>query len=181
MSTPTPRDLLGASQTNAQRSEAQGDPDGLRGRQDGSQEFLEGTEAPTDLQDAHEDAQDAPEDADTFPREYVEKLRRESASLRDRLREAEEARDGVTEREEDLSRRLHAALLAQDGRLVDVEALPYAPEHLETPEALTSAVDALLERKPYLSAKRYATIPQGATPTSAADGFSLGAMLRGGA
>lgn len=127
--------------------------------------------------DGHaEDADDHDEDAETFPRAYVEKLRRESAGLRERLREAESA----GERADDLSRRLHAALLAQDGRLVDPEALPYAPEHLESQEALTEAVTALLERKPYLSSQRFAsTIPQGATPAPAT--FSLADALRRGA
>lgn len=129
-----------------------------------------------DAEGREEGADGHDEDAETFPRAYVERLRRESAGLRERLREAESA----SERADDLSRRLHAALLAQDGRLVDAEALPYAPEHLESPEALTEAVTALLERKPYLSSQRFAsTIPQGATSAPAT--FSLADALRRGA
>lgn len=168
-------------QSDADDAGAQEHPDGAGGAHSETQSVPEALEESTDAADGAQDAVEPLEDGDTFPRAYVEKLRKESAGLRDRLREAEDARDGVTEREEDLSRRLHAALLAQDGRLVDAEALPYDPEHLASPEALTAAVDALLNTKPYLASKRYSTIPQGASRTSAADGFSLGAMLRGGA
>lgn len=70
------------------------------------------------------------EDPATFPREYVVKLRDESAKHRQRAAD----RDTLAER-------LHVALVTATGRLDD-------------PEALTAAIDDLLARKPHLASRR---------------------------
>ena len=121
------------------------------------------TATPDVQPDAEPDTTTEPaEDADTFPREYVEKLRRESAGYRDNNNE--------------LSKRLHAALVAATGRLADPTDLPYSVEHLKSTETLTGAIDALLEAKPHLKARRIAgSVGQGnqggtnSAPTSFAD------------
>lgn len=89
------------------------------------------------------------EDADTFPRTYVEKLRRENAGHREKTKDAEAKADAI-------ARRLHEALVAQTARLQDPTDLPFAAEHLDDPEALTAAIDALLEDKPHLRARKVA-------------------------
>lgn len=124
---------------------------------EGSQEPGEGLEAPEEAQGSEEEEQD------TFPRSYVDKLRKESQSLRERLREAE----SQTAKADDYAKRLHEALVKADGRLVDPEALPFQAEHLESSEALEEAIGSILEKKPYLSATRFAgPIKQGATKVS---------------
>lgn len=47
---------------------------------------------------------------------------------------------------------LHAALIKLDGRLSDPNALPYDEAHLTDDEALATAITALIERSPHLSA-----------------------------
>jgi len=89
------------------------------------------------------DADDAQTDSDTFSREYVEKLRRESAKYRDRASD----RDALAER-------LHRALVEADGRLADAADLPYDEKHLDDGEALSEAITALLEDKPHYGARR---------------------------
>jgi hypothetical protein len=90
---------------------------------------------------------DAAEDAETFPRDYVEKLRKESAGYRDKAKTTET-------RAEELSARLHSALVAATGRLADPTDLAYDPAHLDGTEALTAAIDALTEAKPHLKARK---------------------------
>ena len=117
--------------------------------------------------DAPEDVAttDAPEDdAETFPREYVEKLRKENADARVKAKRAD-----------DLAARLHTALVAATGRLADPSDLPFDDAHLEDADALNAAVDALLARKPHLASRRpVGSIGQGATcllyTSDAADG-----------
>lgn len=110
---------------------------------------------------------DAPEDdAETFPREYVEKLRKENADARVKAKRAD-----------DLAARLHTALVAATGRLADPSDLPFDDAHLEDEDALNAAVDALLARKPHLASRRPAgSIGQGAT--APADSVSLAGILR---
>lgn len=118
------------------------------------------------------------EDSDSFPRSYVEKLRKESQGLRDRLREAEDATQTMTDELEQVRRQLHKALVERDGRLVDADALEYSQDHLSDPDALSAAVGELLAAKPYLSAKRFqGTVHQGAEPVAAP--VSMTALLRG--
>jgi len=119
--------------------------------------------------DAPEDVAttDAPEDdAETFPREYVEKLRKENADARVKAKRAD-----------DLAARLHTALVAATGRLADPSDLPFDDAHLEDADALNAAVDALLARKPHLASRRpVGSIGQGAT--APADSVSLAGILR---
>lgn len=110
-------------------------------------------------------------DGDTFDRAYVEKLRKESAGYRDKAKTAETNAD-------ELSNRLHAALVAANGRLADPADLPYNAEHLDSPEALNAAIDSLLEAKPHFKSR----IPRGDVGQGVKDSGSapvdLGAMLR---
>jgi hypothetical protein len=84
---------------------------------------------------------------DQFPREYVERLRRESAGYRDKAK-------GSDERADTLAQRLHAELVSATGRLQDTRDLPYDPAHLESAEALSGAIDALLEERPHLKSRK---------------------------
>ncbi len=113
---------------------------------------------------------DEPEgDPETFPREYVEKLRRESAGYRDKAKRTDE-----------LAKRLHTALVAATGRLADPSDLPYDEAHLDDSDALTAAVDDLLGRKPHLASRRVVgDVGQGASGDVA--GVSLADILRTGA
>lgn len=79
------------------------------------------------------------DEQDTFPREYVEKLRDESARYRQRAGQAD-----------DLAAKLHTALVTATGRLMNADDLEFDETHLDDPEKLTAAIDELLEAKPYL-------------------------------
>lgn len=81
-----------------------------------------------------------PGDTESFPREYVEKLRAENAKYRTAAK--------------DTQVRLHEALVAATGRLQDPRDLQFDAAHLETPEALTQAINALLEERPHLKARK---------------------------
>ena len=107
-------------------------------------------------------------EGDTFPRAYVEDLRKESAGYRTRVRELQE--------------RLHRMSVEQTGSLADPADLPFDPSHLDSPEALQAAIAALLEAKPHLKARRFApdAAAQGAKGT-ASGGVDLLGMLRANA
>lgn len=109
------------------------------------------------------------DDADTFPRSYVEKLRKEAAGHRDRAKRAD-----------DLAQRLHTALVDATGRLADPRDLPYDESHLEDAQALSEAIDGLLADKPHLASRKpMGSIGQGVSPVS--NDVSLGGILRAGA
>lgn len=117
-----------------------------------------------------DEAPEAPteEQPDTFPRSYVEELRQESARYRTRAQHADQ-----------LAQRLHTELVRATGKLQDPSDLPFDEAHLEDPEALASAVDALLQSKPHLKSRRVAgDIGQGASRPAAGDVDLLG-LLRG--
>lgn len=106
---------------------------------------------------------------ETFPAEYVAKLRDEAAKYRTRAKRTDE-----------LAGRLHTALVAATGRLADPTDLPYDEAHLDDPEALAGAVDALLATKPHLASRR----PTGDVGQGASEGgatVSLAGLLRAGA
>lgn len=110
------------------------------------------------------------EDGDTFPRAYVEELRRENARYRDRAKKAD-----------DLAERLHRARVEATGRLADPTDLPYDDSLIEDDDALAGAIDALLEQKPHLASRRVSgDIGQG-VGTAGGQAVSLGAMLRSNA
>jgi hypothetical protein len=116
--------------------------------------------------DTENDDQDS-DSSETFPREVVEKLRQENGRYRQRA-----------QRTDDLSRRLHTELVRATGRLADPSDLEYVEEHLDDPDALTAAVDELLERKPHLASRRpTGDIGQGQRG-SASQPFSLLQMLK---
>ena len=89
------------------------------------------------------EVQEEKEEPDTFDRSYVEKLRKESAKYRDKAK-----------RTEDLEKRLHRSLVAQDGRLADPDDLEFNPDHLDDPDALSDAIANLVAKKPGLRAQR---------------------------
>lgn len=89
------------------------------------------------------EVQEEKEEPDTFDRSYVEKLRKESAKYRDKAKRTEE-----------LEKRLHRSLVAQDGRLADPDDLEFNPDHLDDPDALSDAIANLVAKKPGLRAQR---------------------------
>ena len=106
------------------------------------------------------------QEVETFDREYVTKLRDENAKYRQRAGKAD-----------DLARRLHTALVAATGLLADPSDLPFDEDHLESPEALTEAVEALLEAKPHLRSRRPSG-DIGQEVSESADNVNLAGMLR---
>lgn len=106
---------------------------------------------------------------DTFPRAYVEQLRKENGKYRQRAEHAD-----------DLAQRLHAAQVAATGRLADPTDLPYDETLLDDPAALTAAIDALLATKPHLASRRpTGNIGQGLSDQPST--VSLANILRAGA
>ena len=150
------------------------------------QEPQEGQEAQQDHQEPQEpveDAQgpqegeqepaedDAEAEGDTFPRAYVEKLRREAAEAHTRAKRAD-----------DLAGALWAARVAATGRLADPTDLPM-PEGADPmdPAAVDTAVAELLAAKPHLASRvPRGFVAQGSQPEPPA-APSLSAMLRAGA
>ena len=113
-----------------------------------SMQDVEQTDTPEDVQSVDtpsSEVQEEPpnDDPDMFPREVVEKLRQENGKYRQRAGQADE-----------LAKRLHTELVRATGRLADPTDLPFDPEHLDDPEKLTAAVDALLDAKPHLATRR---------------------------
>jgi hypothetical protein len=99
------------------------------------------TSASTD--DGAADGDSVDENADTFPRSYVERLRRENANYREQASNATR-----------FAQRLHTELVRATGRLADPTDLPYDAEHLEDAATLGNAIDDLLARKPHLASRR---------------------------
>ena len=107
---------------------------------------------------------------DTFPRDYVEKLRRESAGYRERAKRVDE-----------LERRLHVALVRADGRLADPEDLEFNAEHLEDADALEAAITDLVDRKPGLRSRKYGgDVGAGKRGTANTKPVDLIELMRGG-
>ncbi|KAB1663031.1 hypothetical protein F8O08_09685 [Pseudoclavibacter sp. CFCC 13611] len=106
---------------------------------------------------------------DTFPRAYVEDLRKEAAGYRDKAKDRDE-----------IAQRLQEALVAATGRLQDPTDLPFDEALLADPDALTAAIDALLEKKPHLASRKpQGSIGQGVS--AGADSVSLSGLLKRGA
>lgn len=125
------------------------------------------TDPPEAPEDGPEAADDDTETPETFPRDYVEKLRKENAGYRDKAKRAD-----------DLAHRLHASLVEATGRLADARDLPFDESHLEDTETLTGAIDALVADRPHLgSRKPRGNVGQGAI-TGAADTVDLAGLLR---
>ncbi|GAA2803073.1 hypothetical protein [Mycolicibacterium pallens] len=119
-----------------------------------------------------DDNADKTTDGDTFPREVVDKLRKENADWRTRVKAAEDEADK-------LARRLHTALVTATNRLENSADLPYDAKHLEDAEQLGAALDALLADRPYL-AKRVVKGDAGqGNRGDAESGVNLLELLRG--
>lgn len=125
-------------------------------------------DAGSDSTESNGDGQETPpeggDQAKTFDAEYVGKLRDEAAGHRSKLRDREQA--------------MHRLLVEQTGRLADPADLAFDAAHLDDPEALGAAIDALLEAKPHLRARQFGGVEQGPTGKPTAEVDLLG-TLRG--
>ncbi|HWL96046.1 MAG TPA: hypothetical protein VNP20_01820 [Nocardioidaceae bacterium] len=120
------------------------------------------TETPEDTQTGDEQSGNT----ETFPRTYVEKLRRENAGYRERAADRDQ-----------LAERLHTVLVDATGRLADPTDLRFDADHLRDADALTTAIDELLARKPHLASRRVSgDVGQG--HTRANDTVDLAGLLR---
>lgn len=107
-------------------------------------------------------------DPDTFPREYVQNLRKEAAGYRERAKKAD-----------DYAAQLHALMVEKLGKLADPSDLPFDEAHLADPAALAAAVEELLARKPHLASRKvYGDIGQGDRGDGLDGGVSLANLLR---
>lgn len=136
---------------------------------DATESPTEAAQEPANTPEAPE-AVEAPEDAtetpETFPRDYVEKLRKESAGYRDKAKRAD-----------DLAQRLHTALVEATGKLADARDLPFDEAHLDNPDALNGAIQSLLTDRPHLANRKpRGNVGQGAT--AAPDTVDLAGLLR---
>lgn len=113
---------------------------------------------------------------ETFPAVYVKKLRKENADYRTRAGRADE----LEEKNSAMATRLHAALVARDGRLADPADLPFNPDHLEDETALTAAITDLIKSRPGLKARSAGgDIGHGNRGTANHKPLSLIEMIRG--
>lgn len=123
--------------------------------------------AATATDDADSVSDESESGTDTFSRTYVEKLRRENATYRERAQRAD-----------DLAQRLHTALVTATGKLADASDLPFDAAHLDDADALTTAIDELLTAKPHLASRRpFGDVGQGNRGNSA-EPVNLADMLR---
>lgn len=107
----------------------------------------ETNETVNDSVETAETTQEASEaEPETFNTEYVKGLRKESAGYRERAKTAET-------RVEELAKQLFAARVTATGRLADATDLQFDAD-LDSPEAINTAIDALLEAKPHLAARK---------------------------
>lgn len=83
------------------------------------------------------------QEPETFPASVVKDLRKENAGLRVRAKKTD-----------DYAHRLHTELVRATGRLADPTDLEFSEDNLDDAEALTAAIDALLEAKPHLRARK---------------------------
>lgn len=129
--------------------------------------------APTADDSPNGDQDTEHDESDTFPRAYVEKLRRENASYRERAKRVDE----LVAHGNDLQARLHTELVRATGRLADPDDLPFDEAHLDDSDALAADIDALLADKPHLASRRpKGDVGQGATRSKTP--VDLAAMLR---
>lgn len=116
------------------------------------------------------DTTDVSADAETFPREYVEKLRKENAGYRDKAKKTD-----------DYAHQLHTALVKETGRLADPTDLPFDDAHIADALSLTEAIDNLLASKPHLANRKpMGDIGQGIM-SEASETISLAGLLRANA
>ncbi|WP_299051584.1 hypothetical protein [uncultured Nocardioides sp.] len=129
----------------------------------------EGQDEPTEPGEGEQEPQ-----GDTFPRSYVEKIRKESQNYRDRAKRGETALSRLT---------VSTVREATSGILVDPTDLTYDEESMSDedgfpdPEKIKEAAEALIERKPHLAPRRpRGDIGQG--NQGGGDDFSLASLLR---
>lgn len=115
------------------------------------------------------DSDESGDSTDTFSRTYVERLRRENANYRERANRSDE-----------LAQRLHTALVAATGRMADPSDLPFDAAHLDDENALITAIDELLAKKPHLANRQpRGDVGQGIRGKSSEPEVGLLQMLRG--
>lgn len=113
---------------------------------------------------------------ETFPAAYVKQLRKENAGYRERAGRADE----LEEKSVAMATRLHAALVARDGRLSNPEDLPFDPAHIEDEALLTQAITDLIRTRPGLRARAAAgDIGHGNRGTANVQPVSLIDMIKG--
>lgn len=123
------------------------------------------------LDDEHQD-DETDQDAESFPRSYVEKLRKESKGYRDRAKTAEQNLDATLHE-------LFTARVTATGKLADPDDLAYDAELLADDDKLTEAVDELIKRKPHLAKRRVGgPVGQGVTGTKDEPFSLLGRLQR---
>lgn len=123
---------------------------------------------PDETQSSQDHVTEEPQEPEeTFPRSYVEELRQENGRYRQRAQRAD-----------DLAAALWAARVTATGRLADPTDLvmPDDADPLDA-DAVTAAVEELLERKPHLASRKpRGDVGQGATGDS--DRVDLAGILR---
>lgn len=125
----------------------------------------EGAEQPPAAGTGEDPGADA--EPETFPRAYVEQLRREAGDARVKAKDRD-----------DIAQRLHTSLVAATGRLADPTDLAFEDEHLQDEAALSTAIDELLAAKPHLASRRpRGDVGQGRTSDPGAT-VDLAALLR---
>ena len=129
---------------------------------------------PAEPAEGDEDEDEDGGDGDTFPRSYVKRLRERSAGYRARAKDAE-ARTAELER----------ALFTERVRALDVLAdpsdLPFDAALLEDPDALRSAADDLVARRPHYRRRGVAAGTGSRDEAGTGSGVSLLGLMRGGA
>lgn len=129
------------------------------------------TESSEESTDTEQPAAKETEETDSSDNE-IKAVRREAANYRTKLRERE------TELES-MKSELFAAKVSASGLFADPTDMPVNLDLVSDDEALTAAMEALLESKPHLRARQFGNIGQGERGT--AQGVSLGSILRNNA
>lgn len=113
---------------------------------------------------------DVEPEPEVFPRDYVDRLRRENAEHRTKATKA-------AEKAEQLAEQLWTERVAALGVLADPTDLPYDADALGDPAAILAAAEELLARKPHLRTRRI-TARVGQGEGTAGETISLAAMMR---
>lgn len=112
------------------------------------------------------------DEQETFPRKYVEELRTENGTYRNRAKDAEAKAD-------ELAQALWTERVRSLGVLADPADLPYDPEALDDLEQIKAQADELLEAKPHLRTRQITErVGQG---ERGAEAISLVELLQRGA
>ncbi|GAA2184697.1 hypothetical protein GCM10009785_33660 [Brooklawnia cerclae] len=124
----------------------------------------------TNTDDGELAPQEPDTEPDTFPRAYVEQLRKEAAEARVKAK-----------RSDDLAKELFVSRVAATGRLADPNDLPFDEAILDDWSKLDAAIDELLDAHPHYATRTpHGTIGQGATAADTGT-VDLAAILRANA